>query len=82
MIKLRIDNTDVEVKEGTSVMQAAESLGVEIPAMCFMEGFFVGSLFINLFGTTYEATVACYLCEKDIQNIHKEPIDNGPEELK
>ena len=38
MIKLRIDNTNVEVKEGTTVLQAAATLGIEIPAMCYLEG--------------------------------------------
>jgi ferredoxin len=38
MIKLTIDNTPVEVAEGTTVMQAAAVLGIEIPAMCYREG--------------------------------------------
>jgi len=38
MIKLTIDNTPVEVNEGTTVMQAAALLGIEIPAMCYLEG--------------------------------------------
>ncbi len=39
MIKLKIDNKDVKVPAGTSVLKAAESVGIVIPAMCFMEGF-------------------------------------------
>ena len=39
MIKLKIDNIEVQVKEGTSVLKAAESVGINIPTMCFMEGF-------------------------------------------
>ncbi len=39
MIKLKIDNIEVQVKEGSSVKDAAESIGIDIPAMCFMEGF-------------------------------------------
>ena len=39
MIKLKIDNIEVQVKEGTSVLNAAESAGISIPTMCFMEGF-------------------------------------------
>ncbi len=38
MIKLAIDNTPIEVAEGTTVLQAAEALGIEIPTMCFLEG--------------------------------------------
>ncbi len=38
MIKLTIDNRTVEVPPGTSVWQAAQSVGIEIPTMCFIEG--------------------------------------------
>ena len=39
MIKLTIDGKPIEVAEGTSVMQAASELGIEIPSMCYKEGF-------------------------------------------
>ena len=39
MIKLTIDSTELSVEEGTSVMKAAESIGILIPSMCFMEGY-------------------------------------------
>lgn len=35
-IKLKIDHQEVEVPEGTSVMRAAQSLGIVIPSMCFL----------------------------------------------
>ena len=38
MIKLTIDNHSVEVPFGTSVWQAAQFLGIEIPTMCDLEG--------------------------------------------
>lgn len=38
MIKLTIDNHSVEVPAGTSVWQAAQSLGIDIPTMCYLEG--------------------------------------------
>lgn len=38
MIKLTIDNTMVEVEEGTTVLQAAAQLGIEIPTMCYLDG--------------------------------------------
>jgi NADPH-dependent glutamate synthase beta subunit-like oxidoreductase len=38
MIKLTIDNRTVEVPAGTSVLQAAKSVGIEIPTMCYLEG--------------------------------------------
>lgn len=38
MIKLTIDNHTIEVPAGTSVWQAAKSVGIEIPTMCYLEG--------------------------------------------
>jgi NADPH-dependent glutamate synthase beta subunit-like oxidoreductase len=38
MVKLIIDNRTVEVQPGTSVLQAAKSIGIEIPTMCYLEG--------------------------------------------
>ncbi len=38
MIKFTIDNQSVEVPAGTSVWQAAQSVGIEIPTMCYLEG--------------------------------------------
>ncbi len=38
MIKLTIDSLPVEVEEGTTVLEAAAALGIEIPTMCYLEG--------------------------------------------
>jgi len=38
MVKLTIDNRTIEVQAGTSVWQAAHSIGIEIPTMCYLEG--------------------------------------------
>lgn len=38
MIKLKINNIEVQVNEGTSILQAAQSLGINIPSMCYLEG--------------------------------------------
>ncbi len=37
MISIKINNKQIQVEEGTSVLKAAKSLGVEIPAMCWHE---------------------------------------------
>ena len=34
MVKLKINNTTVEVPEGTTILKSAEKLGLEIPTMC------------------------------------------------
>lgn len=35
MITLKINNTEIQVEEGTSVMKAAQQMGIEIPNMCW-----------------------------------------------
>jgi NADP-reducing hydrogenase subunit HndD len=37
MAKITINGTQVKVKKGTTILQAAESIGVEIPTLCFLE---------------------------------------------
>lgn len=39
MIKLSIDGREISVAEGTTVLGAAKALGIEIPTMCYKEGF-------------------------------------------
>ncbi len=54
MIKLTINNTEIEVKEGTTVLDAAEQIGAKIPTMCFKEG--------------YENCPSCMICVvKDVK---------------
>jgi len=36
---LTIDNREVEVQNGTTVLEAAEALGIDIPTMCFLKGY-------------------------------------------
>jgi len=48
MPKLIIDNREVEVDKGATILDAAEKLGIEIPTMCFMKG--------------YTASTSCMLC--------------------
>lgn len=48
MIKLKIDNLDVEVPEGTSILDAAKKVQVEIPTLCYHPDL--------------EPTAACGLC--------------------
>ena len=35
-IKLIIDNKEVEVEKGTTILKAAKGIGIEIPALCYM----------------------------------------------
>ena len=36
LIKLKIDNKDVEVKKGTTILKAAQKLGIDIPTLCYL----------------------------------------------
>ena len=38
MPKLTIDNQEVEVEKGSTILDAANALGVDIPSMCFLKG--------------------------------------------
>lgn len=35
MVKLKIDNQEIEVPEGTTVLQAAQRLNIEVPVFCY-----------------------------------------------
>lgn len=39
MVKLTIDGREIKAAEGTMVLKAAEALGIEIPSMCYKEGY-------------------------------------------
>ena len=36
-IKLTIDNREVEVPRGTTILKAAEQMGIKIPTLCHIE---------------------------------------------
>ena len=48
MPKITIDNREVEVDAGTTVLDAAQKLGISIPTMCYLRG--------------HEATTNCMVC--------------------
>ena len=37
MLKLKVNDVDIEVEEGLTVLQACEKAGVEIPRFCYHE---------------------------------------------
>ncbi len=55
MTKLRIDDRDVTVDNGVTVLEAAQKLGIEIPTMCFLKG--------------YMASTSCMVCVVKIAGI-------------
>jgi ferredoxin len=57
MIKLTIDQREVEVPEGTSLLEAAEALGIEIPTLCYLKG--------------YTPSTSCLVCMVKIRNQNR-----------
>jgi NADPH-dependent glutamate synthase beta subunit-like oxidoreductase/ferredoxin len=48
MPRLTIDNREVEVPDGATILDAADKLGIDIPTMCFLKG--------------YEPSTSCMVC--------------------
>jgi NADPH-dependent glutamate synthase beta subunit-like oxidoreductase/ferredoxin len=48
MPRLTIDNREVEVPDGATILDAADKLGIDIPTMCFLKG--------------YESSTSCMVC--------------------
>ena len=38
MTKLKINNTEIEVEDGTSLLKAARQMDIEVPTLCYWEG--------------------------------------------
>ena len=38
MVNLKIDNIPVSVLEGTTILEAARSVNIEIPTLCYLKG--------------------------------------------
>jgi NADH-quinone oxidoreductase subunit G len=57
MVKLTIDNLPVEVPEGTTILDAAKTVGVFLPTLCYLKG-------INDIG-------ACRVCVAEIEGRKK-----------
>ena len=57
MVNISINNTNIAVPEGTSIMKAAELAGIEIPHLCYMKE-------INEIG-------ACRLCNVEVEGEDK-----------
>jgi NADPH-dependent glutamate synthase beta subunit-like oxidoreductase len=55
MPKLTIDNREVEVDSGATILDAAEKLGIEIPTMCFLKG--------------HKASTSCMVCLVKVEGL-------------
>ena len=61
MLKLKVNDIDIEVEEGLTVLQACEKAGVEIPRFCYHEK-------LSIAGN-------CRMCIVEMEKSHK-PIDS------
>jgi predicted molibdopterin-dependent oxidoreductase YjgC len=52
-VSLKIDGYDIVAEEGTTILQAAKSIGIDIPHLCFMDGL--------------PPTGACRLCVVEVE---------------
>lgn len=55
MTKLIIDNREVEVDDGGTILDAANKLGIEIPTMCFLK--------------EYKASTSCMVCVVKVDGL-------------
>jgi hypothetical protein len=68
-------------KESVEYQQNIDNVGL-LFALSALVGFFIGSLFVNLFATTYDSILACYLVELNIQDTSGRAITKCPDDLK
>ena len=57
MVNIKIDGTDLQVNEGTTILEACQSIGINIPTLCYMKG-------INEIG-------ACRVCLVELEGMDK-----------
>jgi len=57
MVKLTIDNREVEAPEGTTILDAAKTAGIFLPTLCFLEG-------VNDIGT-------CRVCLVEVEGAQR-----------
>ncbi len=57
MVKLKINNTEIEVAEGTTILEASKLVGMPVPSLCYLKG-------INEIG-------ACRVCVVEMKGKEK-----------
>ena len=69
MIKLKIDNIELKVEEGVTIFEAAKSIGVEIPNMCYLKGY-----------SNHPSCMVCMVKDRNNGKLHPScamPVQNG-----
>ena len=57
LVNLTIDGKDVSVEQGTSILNAAKSVGIEIPTLCYLE--------------KLEVVSSCRMCVVEVEGWNK-----------
>jgi len=57
MPKLTIDDKEVDIYAGATILDAARKLGIEVPTMCFRQG--------------YRASTSCMLCAVKVEGLNR-----------
>ncbi|MBO7739374.1 MAG: (2Fe-2S)-binding protein, partial [Oscillospiraceae bacterium] len=57
MVNITIDGRAVSVAEGTSILDAARSIGVDLPTLCYLKG--------------YNDIGACRVCLVEVKGIER-----------
>ena len=63
MVRLTIDNKIVEVEKGTTILHAAESVGIKIPTLCYIKDLLPDG--------------SCRMCMVDIENRGRTKMDTA-----
>lgn len=56
MLSLTIDNRQIQVPDGTTILEAAQRLGIHIPTLCFADG--------------YKPTTSCMVCVVQVEGLN------------
>ena len=57
MLNVTIDGIRAQVKEGSTILEAAQSIGVEIPTLCYLKDLTPGFCFLCFLATCVSAFV-------------------------
>jgi len=55
MVKLTINGEQVDVPDGSTILEAAEKLGIEVPTLCYLKGISPGSV--------------CRMCSVEVERV-------------
>mgnify|MGYP003327496699 CR=1 FL=1 len=70
MLKIKVNDIDVEVEEGFTVLQACEQAGAEIPRFCYHEKLSIaGNCRMCLVEIEKSGAVVCFASETAIKDL-------------